>query len=185
MRRQIGPLFVAALVVTGGLPPCANAQIPTNAPFIMGAGPVPAWPGDQLMVCVADLEPVSFDISFDVVEISGGAPVSLLTSGPTTYPPLDSALHPPNPCVEVEIPASPTAPTAADPTPVIIIGRIEVNPQPLPPGAKATPVCPSPFTITPMQRPRATLAVTDATATRIELQSFDHAEPVSGSGASP
>jgi hypothetical protein len=96
--------------------------------------PVVVWPGENALLCAVNLAPADsrpIALQLELVEI--GDPPTVLGSTEITLPPLDSGLHPPNPCVAVVISAATS--TASASSPALVVGRVAVNPQPLPPAA--------------------------------------------------
>ena len=127
----------------------ASAQGPTSAPapIIHSSGPILAAGGETVLVCAANNQlasllppssppataaavPAASVSSLNVtLQIVNGITGAILTQSQVTIPPLGSTETPPDPCVNYVVPAATFAPTTN-----LFVVRIELNPQPLPPG---------------------------------------------------
>jgi len=140
MKRQACLLLLVAALIAAALPVSAVAQSGTGAGKVVRlSAPAFASGGETLSLCAASAG--GGHVNAEILDGNTGAIVftkqlTLPTLGTTEPPPasVSFAVEPPDPCLTFTAPAS-----------SLFIGRIALNPQPLPPGIVAPDLNPQPL----------------------------------------
>jgi uncharacterized membrane protein YtjA (UPF0391 family) len=140
MEKRVCLLLLSVALVAAALPVSAVAQSGAGAGKVVRlTAPAFAAEGETLSLCAASAG--GGHVTAEILDGNTGAivftqPLTLPTLGTTEPPPasVSFAVEPPDPCLTF------TAKTSS-----LFIGRIALNPQPLPPGIVAPDLNPQPL----------------------------------------
>jgi hypothetical protein len=141
LKALAGAAALLAVSATMGPSQCALAQPPVRI-VARSSAPLLAVGGERLLLCAANNLPAVQTSPTSVSAAATAAPTTLtvtlqilnavtgavLAQNQVTLPPLGT-FEPPDPCINFAI-----APAAFAPSTSLFVARIELNPQPLPPG---------------------------------------------------
>lgn len=141
MRRQRVCLQVTVLALA--LPVTAAAQSGGGAGKVRISPPVSAAAGEHLLLCAASVG--GGHLTADILDGVTGIvlktkPLTLARLGGAEISDAASIAEPPDPCLEMIVP-----PSTVDVSTTLFIGRVTLNPQPLPPGIVASSLDPRPL----------------------------------------
>src|SRR5579862_4343442 len=141
MTKQVWLTFVASIMVIPGLADRAAAQ--ATSPVLASSlsyssGPVLAAPGEHILNCAGFTGTYSGKTITATLQLLNAATGAVVVQQQVTLPSSSvttSIAEPPDPCLEFVVPARvPATASASGVFWPVYIGKVALNPQPLPPG---------------------------------------------------